>query len=454
MSKKGRWVRTSLVLMLGTQLAHAEEIRQASLDAAAPQPDMNASQPDIRQLLQQVAAQSLQLAEQQRQIDESRRQLEALQQQLGIVLANPARNVKVAGPAQTYQLAQAAASSPASPDTVGQAPEPTRPSLDVATVFSQPSVLTPKGAFVFDPSLQYSYSSSDRVSVIGFSVLNAVLIGAIDVRSVNRNSWIMSLGGRYGLTDRMEVEARIPYVYRSDDTLKRRINIAAQDELFSSDGKGLGDIEVAARYQLNAPKGDAPFYIAGLRLKTNTGKDQYEVDYNTDFNLPKELPTGSGFYSLQPSLSAVLPADPAVFFGGINYAWNIKRDINTSIVYSTPNPAYDPTDTSPTAAPEFLYSPQSIGEVDPGDSFGINFGMGLAINERSSFSLGYEHTWIGKTKVDGKEAVDAMTVQLASLQMGFSYRLNKRTNLSLSIGAGLTSDTPDTTVTLRVPIKF
>jgi len=37
---------------------------------------------------------------------------------------------------------------------------------------------------------------------------------------------------------------------------------------------------------------------------------------------------------------------------------------------------------------------------------------------------------------------------------GFSYRLNKRTNLNLSIGAGLTDDTPDTTVTLRAPIRF
>jgi len=187
------------------------------------------------------------------------------------------------------------------------------------------------------------------------------------------------------------------------------------------------------------PTGDAPFYVAGLRLKTRTGKDQYEVAYDTDFNLPKELPTGSGFYSLQPSLSMVLPADPVVFFGGINYTWNIKRDVNASIPF---------TNSSGTV------TTRSIGEVDPGDSLGLNVGMGLGLNERSSFSLSYEHTWIDKTRLDGKVADGSMWVQLATLQAGFSYRLNKRTNFNLSIGAGLTDDTPDTTVTLRLPIRF
>ena len=322
----------------------------------------------------------------------------------------------------------------------GPGPDTSRVSttLDVATVFNQPSIMTPQGTFIFDPSLQYSFSSSDRVSIIGFSVLNAVLIGQIDVRSVNRSSWIATLGGRYGLTNRLEIEARVPYVYRTDDTVTRSIGGVATDQLFSSDGNGLGDIELAARYQLNAPRDDGAFYVAGLRLKTRTGKDQYEVDYDLNFNLPKELATGSGFYSLQPSLSAVLPADPVVFFGGINYVWNIKRDVDTTIRYTDNN----------------VVNFQTIGEVDPGDSVGLNFGMGLALNERSSFSLSYEHTWIDKTTFDGQVANDALAVQLATLQAGFSYRLNKRTNLNLSVGAGLTEDTPDTTVTLRVPIRF
>jgi hypothetical protein len=337
----------------------------------------------------------------------------------------------------------------------GRGPDASRvdATLDVATVFSQPSILTHKGTLVVEPSLQYSYNTANRVSVVGFSILDAILIGLIDVRSVNRSNWIGSVSGRYGLTDRLEIEARVPFVYRKDETVSRPINLttASQDALFTADGSGLGDVEFAARYQLNFPKGDDPFYIAGVRLKTKTGTGPFDVPYTTRATIrgsfPTELPTGSGFYSIQPSLSAVLPADPAVFFGGISYIWNIKNNVNESIVVGIDDQGtIDETDDVPIV--------QAIGEVDPGDSVGLNFGMGLSLNEKSALSLGYEHTWIGKTTTNGQSADTATSLQLSSLLMGYSYRLNKRTNLNVTIGAGLTDDTPDTTVTLRVPIRF
>lgn len=431
MSEKGTWVRTGLMMMLSTPAALAEVPQQANVAAPAA---VDSAGVDFKTLRQQLAEQKEILKEQQERLALEMKKLEASRRHIEVMQAQLGEPVEI----DPQRLAQADESIYRGRGNEASGADRVDNVLDVATVFSQPSILTPKGTFVFDPSLQYSYSSSDRVSILGFSVLNAVLIGQIDVRSVNRNNWTATLGGRYGLTNRLEIEARVPYLYRSDDTVTRSIGGVAKADLFSSDGNGLGDIELAARYQLNVPKGNDAFYIAGLRLKTRTGKDQYEVDYNPDFNLPKELPTGSGFYSLQPSLSAVLPADPVVFFGGINYIWNIKRDVNATIPYQD----------------NLVYYTQHIGEVDPGDSLGLNFGMGLALNERSSFSLSYEHSWIDKTEIDGYVANEALVVQLATLQAGFSYRLNKRTNLNLSIGAGLTDDTPDTTVTLRVPIKF
>ncbi|HQT68857.1 MAG TPA: hypothetical protein PLE48_00340 [Thiobacillus sp.] len=425
-SKQGTWKSRAMLgtgtLLIAAQLSHAASAPgPVEIDTMREQLEQQSRK--LTQQQQLLEAELKKLEQHRRELQETRRAIEAMRAQLGMPVD-----------IQPTQIAQA-------DDSMyrGRGPDTSRvdTTLDVATVFNQPSIMTPKGTFILDPSLQYSFSSSDRVSIIGFSVLNAVLIGQIDVRSVNRSSWIASLGGRYGLTNRLEIETRVPYVYRTDDTVTRPIGGVASDQLFSSDGNGLGDIELAARYQFNAPRDDGAFYVAGLRFKTRTGKDPYEVEYDTNFNLPKELATGSGFYSLQPSLSAVLPADPVVFFGGINYVWNIKRDVN-AVRYTNGS----------------VISFQNIGEVDPGDSVGLNFGMGLALNERSSFSLSYEHTWIDKTTFDGQVANDALAVQLATLQAGFSYRLNKRTNLNLSVGAGLTDDTPDTTLTLRVPIRF
>lgn len=391
----------------------------------------------IRQQLDEQAAalarQERLLAEELQKLEGHRRALEASQQRLESLRRQLGMAPGERQADDTELLVSGGQSQGATQDV---------PEVDVGTLFGEPTILTRKGRFVFEPSLQYSYSSSDRVSIVGYTILPALVIGLIDVRSVDRSTWIAAATLRYGLTNRWELEAKVPYVYRSDDALSRPIDLtgSAQDKLFSADGNGLGDVELAARYQLNLPRGNDPFYIAGLRFKARNGTDPFEVDYATGTtadtygSFPTELATGSGFYSLQPSLSAVLATDPAVFYGGINYLWNMERDVNKFV--------------GGTAAANF------VGEVDPGDSIGINLGMGLALNEKSSFSLGYEHTWIDEIEQDGVVPLNATTTQLASLLLGFSYQLSKTTNFNLSIGAGLTDDTPDTQITVRLPIRL
>jgi hypothetical protein len=44
--------------------------------------------------------------------------------------------------------------------------------------------------------------------------------------------------------------------------------------------------------------------------------------------------------------------------------------------------------------------------------------------------------------------------QLATLLLGYSYRMTNRTSLNVSVGAGLTRDTPDVSLTVRLPMTF
>ena len=48
----------------------------------------------------------------------------------------------------------------------------------------------------------------------------------------------------------------------------------------------------------------------------------------------------------------------------------------------------------------------------------------------------------------------SVRTQLASLLLGYSYRLTDRTNVNVWVGAGLTRDTPDLSLTVRVPMSF
>jgi hypothetical protein len=86
--------------------------------------------------------------------------------------------------------------------------------------------------------------------------------------------------------------------------------------------------------------------------------------------------------------------------------------------------------------------------------WGLNFGMGLSINDRSSFSLGMELYSIGPTEQNGQRVVGSVRTQLASLLLGYSYRYSPKTTLNVTVGAGLTRDTPDLQMTVRVPMSF
>jgi hypothetical protein len=331
------------------------------------------------------------------------------------------------------------------PVRVGVAPSTEGSAMpEVAPLFDQPGILTPRGKFVFEPSLQYAYSSNNRVALVGYTVIPALLIGLVDVREVKRNTVTAAVTGRWGVTNRLELEAKIPYVHRSDSTISREIFTgSANERVFDTRGNSIGDVELAARYQLNEGKGNWPYMIGSLRFKTRTGKDPFEVvtdcvtrciGNTTGTGLPLDLPTGSGFYSLQAGLTWLLPSDPAVFFGSFTYTYNAGRDNLSRVVLNGER--------------EF------IGNVKPGNVFGVNFGMGLALNERSSFSVGVDLNSIGKTTQNGTPVVTSVRTQLASLQLGYAYRISEKTSLNVTVGAGLTRDTPDLTLTVRLPMSF
>ena len=80
--------------------------------------------------------------------------------------------------------------------------------------------------------------------------------------------------------------------------------------------------------------------------------------------------------------------------------------------------------------------------------------MGLALNEKSSFSIGYDHSAVGRTLQNGEVLAGSVVTQLGTLLLGYSYRFNSSTTLNVSVGAGLTRDTPDVSITVRLPITF
>jgi hypothetical protein len=311
-----------------------------------------------------------------------------------------------------------------------------------AQIFEQPGVLSPAGSLTIEPSLQYAYSSSNRIALVGYTVIPALLIGVVDVREVKRNTFTATLATRYGITNRLEVEARLPVVRRQDTSIGRRVlDDPAPDQptAFDASGNDVGDVEATLRYQLNDGGAGVPYFVGSLRVKSRTGRDPFQVVTRTNVpglgdGVQATLPTGSGFWGVQPGLTMLFPSDPVVFFGSVSLLHSIKRSDVTR-----------QTEAGPELIP---------GTIQPGRIFGFNFGMGLALNERSSFSLGYDHSSVGKTLQNGVAAPDAVRVQLGTLLLGWSFKTTPKRSINVSLGVGVTRDTPDMTMTVRMPFSL
>ncbi len=325
---------------------------------------------------------------------------------------------------------------------VGQAPsdgaESSRPEVPIAA--ERGGVLTPKGTLVFEPSIEYAHTSVDRFVFQGVEIVDTVLIGVIDASQADREVITTALGFRYGITDRFEMDVKIPWLYRNDETIDFIPAAIPDDPPTESERSntttGVGDVELGMHYQLNQGGPDQAFYIANLRVKSNTGDGPFDVSRDPATGIETELPLGSGFWGVEPSLTVLLPSDPAVFFGNIGYLWNIKDDVDQTIadVY--------------------------VGEVDPGDAIRTSFGMAYGINERASFSIGYQHDFIMGTKTElGDSPADTQRttgdrLDVGALAFGVNYRISDSTAVNLSVLAGVTEDAPDVRIILRIPIAF
>ena len=300
----------------------------------------------------------------------------------------------------------------------------------------QGGVLTPRGVLVVEPSLEYSHTSVDRFVFQGVEIVDTVLLGVINASQADRDVVTASLGFRYGLTDRFEIEAKVPWVYRHDETTDL-ITAGGTPTERSVTSNDLGDIELGLHYQLN----DGPVYlVSNLRIKSNTGTGPFDVDRDA-IGQELELATGSGFWGVEPSLTALFPSDPAVFYGNIGYLWNVADQVNTSIARFC-----DPADIGcePTI---------QVGNVHPGDAVRTSFGMGFALNEKASFSIGYQHDFLnGTTTIVDGVSVKGQRLNVGAMTFGVNYQLSDRTGINLSVQNGVTDDAPDVRVLLRIPI--
>lgn len=340
-------------------------------------------------------------------------------------------------PSGAPESTPAATDKPGADDKVVKEPPRTR---SVEAIYQQREALFER-RFTLEPSITYSRFDRRLINLSGFLALDAIFLGVINVQQTKSDLFTFDLTGRWGVTDRLQLDANIPYLYRDSQFFSGGAGGAA---VALSEAKvdqgGLGDISVGANYQLFREMGSRPDIVLNARLKAPTGKDPYGIKVitpvpgNNNLNVPQRLPTGSGIWSASVGVSALKTVDPAIVYGNIGYIHNFSQsfdDISTQVGVITP------------------------GEVDLGNAFTWGAGVAFALNEQMSMSFGFSQLIADATRTKPRGGTFTKVIgsdaNAATFNFGLTYALGRRTTLVTNFGIGLTPDAPDFSLTLRLP---
>jgi hypothetical protein len=229
-----------------------------------------------------------------------------------------------------------------------------------------------------------------------------------------------TFSGDYGLKNNLTLNLTVPVVSKFSQTDENT------DVLH-----GFGDISVGARMQPFPLSRVWPSFTVSGSVRLPTGRSPFTVIDG------QGLSTGSGYASGTLGLNASKVIDPVAIFGSANV-----------------------TVALPAKNLDHKRNGNTLTEVAPGQTLGLGVGFAYAMSYNITTTLSFQESISGSTRlryVDSTgQVVDNKTSSQTSAMMniGLGVRVSPRTTLNFSVGIGLTSDSPDFTFGMNMPLNF
>jgi len=295
----------------------------------------------------------------------------------------------------------------------------------------------------FDVGLGYSHFDNARISLNGFLALDAIFLGTISIDQIKSDIFTFDPTIRYGITDRLFVDANLPLLYRSSNFRSGGAGGSASALVEKTvHDEGIGDLSIGASYRVIAETLRSPDVVVSARVKFPTGRDPFGIEFvevaNSEGNLevPARLATGSGVYGASLGVAVLKTIDPMVVFGNLTYFHNFASD-------------FDDIDENEGEIP---------GRVDIGDAWQFGAGLAFALNDKSSISMSYSQRLVQRTYLtpDGldRRAVVGSQANVGIANFGATFSISPRLALVTNVGIGLTDDSPDMSLAIRIPFRF
>ena len=273
------------------------------------------------------------------------------------------------------------------------------------------------GRIAANYDLTYSYIGSEAINV------NLDDSGKIDlwkIENTRSHTVTNTLSVDYGLLDNLTVTASIPLVAKFIQT----------DE-FSGVATALGDLAFGARYQPFVQSPSGPSYTLTSTVTLPTGRSPFKT-------IPGEnLSTGAGYPTFAVGVNASQVIDPVALFGSFNF-----------VVSGSANHLHQ------------VQNETTLTSVKPGKGVSWGAGFTYALSYNVSTSVSFQESVTNRTHItfiDSSQqpaARDTAMQVSGMLTFGLGVRVNPKTTANFSAGIGLTTDSPDFSLGLNLPLTF
>jgi hypothetical protein len=321
----------------------------------------------------------------------------------------------------------AAASAPAAPTDAREALKKQAGDVDQATLLKETLTKTERqysllraGRVATNYDFNYSYTGSESID-IGFD--DSSNIDLFRIETMRAHTITNTFSTDYGLMDNLTVSGTLPFVSKF-----------TQSSEFSGVANALGDLTLGARYQpfVQSTTG-GPTFTFTSQLSLPTGRSPFRT------TIGHNLATGSGYASGSLGVNASQVLDPVALFGSLNFS------AGRSVTHLN---QINPADGS------------ILRSVEPGKGIGFGAGFTYALSYNVSTSVSFQEnvttpTHITYLTTSGELKPRQTAMQVAALlNFGLGVRLSPKTTVNLSAGIGLTTDSPDFSLGLNVPLTF
>lgn len=298
-------------------------------------------------------------------------------------------------------------------------------------------------SFGVELGMSYTHFSNARINLDGFLALDAIFLGTISIDQINADIFTLDPSVDVGLSDRLFVDASLPILSRTSNFQSGGAGGSAAGLVERTvHGTGIGDASIGLSYRLMAETVDMPDVVLNGRVKFPTGRHPFGIEFvevegsEGNLQIPERLSFGTGVYGASLGFSMLKTLDPMIVFGSATYFHHFKRE-------------FDDIDEIPDNQP---------GSVKLGDAVQYGAGLAFALNDKSSISMSYTQRIVERTRLtpldQATREIVGSQANVALVNFGATFSLGENIALVTNVGVGLTDDSPDMAVSVRIPYRF